>query len=88
MEASMRVHCRVSLVASIRALIYVIFGGIHALILLRKRGVVTPLSRVAEPGPDPHYYYPWTLTMEAWRAFRLVVADSHHSEEEPDPDLH
>jgi hypothetical protein len=26
----------------------------------------------------------WRLKMEAWRAFRLVVANSHHCEEELD----
>ncbi len=31
-----------------------IFAGIHAHVLLRKRGVAAPLSRVEEPGPDPH----------------------------------
>jgi hypothetical protein len=28
---------------------------------------------------------PWTLTMETWRVFRPVVADSHHFDEEQDP---
>ncbi len=30
----------------------------------------------------------WRLKMEAWRAFRPVVADSHHLDEEQDPDPH
>ncbi len=37
---------------------------------------------------------PWTLTMEAWETqngagvWKKVVADSHHFDEEQDPDLH
>ncbi len=28
----------------------------------------------------------WRLKVEPWRSYRPVVADSHHSEEELDPD--
>jgi hypothetical protein len=37
----------------------------------------------------------WTLTMEAkklkmepWKFYSPVVTDSHHFDEDPDPDLH
>ncbi len=30
----------------------------------------------------------WRLKMEAWRVYRIVVADSHHFDEELDPDPH
>ncbi len=29
---------------------------------------------------------PWMLAMKVWRVFRPVVADSHHFDEEQDPD--
>jgi hypothetical protein len=30
----------------------------------------------------------WTLTIEAWKVCRSVVTDSHHLNEEQDPDPH
>jgi hypothetical protein len=57
MEASMRnAHALSRKLGGIHAHINLrIFGGIQAYVLLRKRGVAAPLSRVAEPGTDPHY---------------------------------